>query len=302
MDKLRNNLIAVYGNRGQEWFSALPDFISTIEKKLGIIVEVPFNSLGVNYVAPARFNDGGFSVFKCSLPNKELTNEIAALKYYAGKGAVDLIFANADEGWMLIEYCEPGKMLSSIENDEQAIVIAIEVMQRLWKPIIYNHEFPTISKWLQGLDRLQTFVIKAPNLVPSKLIDFAIHASKELLASAGEPVLLHGDLHHHNILSSKRGSWLAIDPKGVVGEREYETGCLMRNPMPQLLQEYNVKKTLKNRLDQMVELTGFDRQRLLYWSIVQAVLAGWWRIEDKIVGEKYMFACAALLHEIINEI
>lgn len=72
-------------------------------------------------------------------------------------------------------------------------------------------------------------------MFPRKLIDFALKASKELLVSSGEQVLLHGDLHHYNILSSARNSWLAIDPKGGIGEREYEICALMRNPGSNLI-------------------------------------------------------------------
>ncbi len=54
--------------------------------------------------------------------------------------------------------------------------------------------------------------------------------AQELLLSQGEPVLLHGDLHHYNLLQHQ-DTWLAIDPKGVVGEREFEIGAFLRNPV-----------------------------------------------------------------------
>src|SRR5438067_1309862 len=58
-----------------------------------------------------------------------------------------------------------------------------------------------------------------------------------LLATQVAPVLLHGDLHHENILAAARQPWLAIDPKGVVGEPAYEAGALLRNPLPWLLEQ-----------------------------------------------------------------
>lgn len=58
----------------------------------------------------------------------------------------------------------------------------------------------------------------------------------KLAASQDETTLLHGDLHHYNVLSDVRRGWLAIDPKGVIGEVEYEAGAIFRNPneMPDL--------------------------------------------------------------------
>jgi streptomycin 6-kinase len=39
------------------------------------------------------------------------------------------------------------------------------------------------------------------------------------------------DLHHYNVLSDSGRGWLAIDPKGLVGEVEYEVGAAIRNPI-----------------------------------------------------------------------
>lgn len=46
-------------------------------------------------------------------------------------------------------------------------------------------------------------------------------------------MLLHGDLHHYNVRFDRDHGWNAIDPKGVVGEFEYEVGALLRNPIKQ---------------------------------------------------------------------
>jgi streptomycin 6-kinase len=65
---------------------------------------------------------------------------------------------------------------------------------------------------------------------------------RELIASSESPVLLHGDLHHFNILSARRQPWLAIDPKGVAGEPAYEPGALLRNPNPELCTDIEVQR------------------------------------------------------------
>ncbi len=55
--------------------------------------------------------------------------------------------------------------------------------------------------------------------------------ARHLLATERETTTLHGDLHHDNVLSSPHG-WLAIDPKGTIGERTYEVANLLCNPQP----------------------------------------------------------------------
>ena len=72
----------------------------------------------------------------------------------------------------------------------------------------------------------------------------------ELIESMSAPVLLHGDLHHYNILSAVRKPWLAIDPKGVVGEVEYEVGAFVRN---RLLPGAGLKGLLERRMDQFAD-------------------------------------------------
>jgi streptomycin 6-kinase len=89
----------------------------------------------------------------------------------------------------------------------------------------------------------------------------------ELCDSMGEEVVLHGDLHHENILRSGDG-WIAIDPKGMVGEREYETGAFIRNHVS------------ARCADQLAEALGLDVHRIRLWAWVQAHLAAAWSIED----------------------
>jgi streptomycin 6-kinase len=127
------------------------------------------------------------------------------------------------------------------------------------------------------------------------LVERAEATFTEFLATPYEPVLLHGDLHHGNILTAQREPWLALDPKGVVGEAAYEVGAFLRNPMPRLLQGPDPGRLLARRVDQMAEELGFDRERLLRWGIAQAVLSAWWSYEDHGHGWEPAIACARYL-------
>jgi streptomycin 6-kinase len=122
----------------------------------------------------------------------------------------------------------------------------------------------------------------------------------ELLASSGAPMLLHGDLHHENILAAERAPWLAIDPKGLIGEAEYEVGALMRNPLPRLLALPDVTATLARRFDILAETLNFDRQRMIAWSWAQAILSAWWHIEDHGHGWEPTIALAERLTPLLK--
>ncbi len=111
------------------------------------------------------------------------------------------------------------------------------------------------------------------------LIDRAQRLYGELAASQGRRVLLHGDLHHYNILEDAGRGWLAIDPKGVVGEPAFEAGALLRNPLGEL-RLFADSAIIERRTAILCERLGLDRRRVLGWAFSQAVLSALWSIED----------------------
>ena len=88
-----------------------------------------------------------------------------------------------------------------------------------------------------------------------------------------EPVVLHGDLHHFNIRSAQRQPWLAIDPKGILGEPAYETGAFIRNPMPDIFYAPDLPKLLTSRISRFADELDFDIARVYGWSPARAVLS-----------------------------
>lgn len=291
------NITSIYGNVGDAWLAALPNFLKEIENEHNIKIEEPFQNLTYHYAAIAIQSNGGECVFKCGVPNEALVNEIHALQYFDGNGAVKLLDSDENKGWLLLERCSPGVSLSQL-NDDRATLIAIQTMQSLWRPIDSHHwKFRHIKNWLQGLQRAE----QSNSSIPKKLIHDAIFMSEELLSSLGKMVLLHGDLHHDNILSASRQPFLAIDPTGIVGEREYEVGAFMRNPYSIIETQTNLKKYFDRRLSIITELTEFDRKRLLMWTFVQAVLAAWWHVEDNTNGIENMQHVAKVSYEMITK-
>jgi streptomycin 6-kinase len=79
-------------------------------------------------------------------------------------------------------------------------------------------------------------------------------------------------------VTTERG-WLAVDPKGVVGEVEYEMGALLRNPveLPDILTSPAI---IERRIDAASRRLGLDAARVLRWAFAQAVLSAIWMVED----------------------
>ena len=90
--------------------------------------------------------------------------------------------------------------------------------------------------------RLRTYAASGGTQVPAQLSHEAHRVYQKLCDSQSRVRLLHGDLHHHNVLFDSQRGWVAVDPKGVVGEVEYEVGAALRNPYekPELLTDVSV--------------------------------------------------------------
>ena len=85
---------------------------------------------------------------------------------------------------------------------------------------------------------------------------------------------LHGDMHHFNVLRAVRAEWLAIDPKGLRGDRCFDVCHFFRNPHNPSI------ATNARRLDIFCSELGLDRERTRAWALVHGVLDALWDFED----------------------
>ncbi len=290
----RQQIVNTFHKPGQDWLAQLPGTLEKFCQRWRLTLLPPFEQLSYNFVVPVRLEDGREAVLKLGIPNPELVSEIEALRIYAGHGVARLLEADAAEGALLIERLQPGQAVSMLD-DEQSTCIAAQIMQQFCRPVPSKHNLRSVEQWALGITRLRKQHPNGNSSIPSHLIDKAESLFSELIASASPLVVLHGDLHHWNILSAQRQSWLAIDPKGVVGEPAFEIAAWMHNPMPWLLEHPSPRRVLARRLDQFREILQIDRQRLWGWSLAQTVLSACWCLEDKAGCSDEMIAVALLL-------
>lgn len=267
-----------FGPAGTAWLERLPEIIGHYAARWDLSVGPAFPNLSYNYVASAARADGTPAVLKLGVPRNELATEIAALELYGGAGACRLLASDAAGGALLLERLEPGNDLAGLD-DAQAMSIAAGVMRQIRRAPPAGHTFPHVADWLAGLAKLRPHFGGSTGPFSEQLVNDAETLSAELLATSAPEVVLHGDLHHFNILDSARG-WLAIDPKGVIGEPAYEAGALLRNPIPAILHQPNRPGVLLHRAHLLADALGLDAERIKRWAAVQAVLSAWWNVED----------------------
>jgi streptomycin 6-kinase len=112
-----------------------------------------------------------------------------------------------------------------------------------------------------------------------KLVQRVEHSVKDFFVENLTPVLMHGDCHHYNILSSERG-WLVIDPKGVIGPACYEVGPFLINPWDDFLNRPDHRQLTRRRIAILHEHLGFEPERIREWGLAHAILSSWWSMES----------------------
>ncbi|HVF44479.1 MAG TPA: aminoglycoside phosphotransferase family protein [Pyrinomonadaceae bacterium] len=275
-------VVAFRGAEGEEWLRGLPATIEACAARWSVEVGPPFLPLYYNYVARAEGAGGARLVLKICFPDDEAATEREAMRLFDGRGAARLVEADEEHGALLLERLEPGTKLSELcdADDEGAISAAVSVMRRLRRPAPLVHEFPSVGDWGKGFARHRAQYEGTSGPLPARLFDEAEALFRQLDASADGAVLLHGDLHQGNIIAARREPWLAIDPKGIVGDAAYEVGALLRNPNDRILSWPNLPRVMGRRIRQLSDELGFERERVRGWGLSQAILASIWSCEE----------------------
>lgn len=290
-DTFIKNIRQSFGKKGQEFLAELPALISEASQLWGLADVQPVANLSYNFVAFAKSAKGEDMILKIGIPNRELTSEMQTLKLFAGEGACRLLNWDKDRGFLLIERLKPGSMLADVENDGARTRIFMDVMRMIHRPALNDNNFIQLTNWFAELENIRKEF--DGGMGPFGLLEQVEAFLPELFAA--EHCLIHGDLHHFNILSSKRG-WLAIDPKGVIGPAGYEVGPMMINPWDNSMERNQFKVRAKRRVDMLCEGMGWERETIIKWSLAHAVLSAWWDYPD---GDwKYSLKCGDIFSEL----
>lgn len=202
------------------------------------------------------------------------------LRAFGGNGMAK-VYEHAP-GAVLLERLRPGYALAEMTlrgKDDEATEILADVIQQMRTAPDSSSAGPasaTVRDWAKGFER---YLATGDHQIPRRQVVSARQLYLKLCASQREPRLLHGDLHHYNVLFDSDRGWLAIDPKGVVGEVEYEIGAILRNPIEQP-DLFAVRATIERRIKQLTTKLNLDGDRVLGWGFAQAVLSAIWLVED----------------------
>jgi streptomycin 6-kinase len=276
---------------GAEWLDSLPRLAAECAERWSLTLGAPFEGGNVSLPLAVELVDGSEAVLKLNFPEAENEHEAVALEHWRGRGAVRLLAEDRERSALLLERCRPGNQLWSLPEGDGVYEIAAGVLKRLWRPPPMPSPFRLLAdeagSWAEELPARWR---ASGGAVEQSLVDMAVASVAELVPSQGAPAVLHQDFHGGNVLRAQRESWLAIDPKPLVGEPAFDAASLLRDRRWELSIP-GAAGRLRRRLDVLADALDLDRERMRLWGIVHALA---WGVSGTKV-EADMIECARLL-------
>jgi streptomycin 6-kinase len=192
------------------------------------------------------------------------------MQWWGGRGAARVMAR--DENAILMERAVNGALLADVarKRDDDASRIICTVLAQLHAP---RGQAPaalvSLKEWFEPL--------RTAAQARGGLFGIAASAASDLLSSQQDIVVLHGDMHHRNVLDFGPRSWLAIDPKGLIGERYFDYANIFCNPDAEMA---TMPGRLSRQAQVVAEAAHLERYRLLAWIVAWAGLSAAFLVDD----------------------
>jgi len=186
----------------------------------------------------------------------EADHEADALALLGGDGAVRLLRHDRARRAILIERARPGYDASGL-SEYEAMRVSVSAAKRLWRPAERARPF----RWIGEV---------VPRWLDNAGDHYLVRQAREIYATMhpGDATLVHGDFHHHNLLSHG-DAWVVIDPKPMVGEPEFDVPTFLWNPIGHVPTKDSVEDWIAAFAD-----AGLDANLIRKWAIVRGTYQG----------------------------
>jgi streptomycin 6-kinase len=218
---------------------------------------------------PVRYQ-GAAAMLKIACEQEEKFGGLL-MCWWQGEGAARVLAWHEDG--ILLERAQGSRSLPQMVrdgDDRQATEILCQVVARLHAPRAEPlPELIPLHQWFNSLWPAAQ--------AHGGMLRLSARVAAELLTSPREQTVLHGDIHHDNVLDFGERGWLVIDPKRLYGERAFDYANIFCNPNYGIATDPDI---FQRRVVQICQLAGLERQRLLQWILAWAGLSAAWFMED----------------------
>jgi streptomycin 6-kinase len=266
------------GEAGRVWIAGLPAMAVSYLDRWQLAIDGQVASGAVALIIPVALADGSKAVLKLQPVDDETGGEPAALKAWAGQGAVRLLEHDPSSGAMLLERLDASRDLSTMPDDLAAAQIIAELLVQL-------NSVPAPA----GMRRLSDVAAATLAGTPDAIQRVVDHNERQLLITCAarfrelitdriDSRLLHWDLHYFNTLSplDDARQWKAIDPKPLSGDSGFELLPALWNRWDDLVETGDLPRALLRRFDLMTDVLGLDRSRAAGWTLGRVLQVAVW--------------------------
>lgn len=222
-----------------------------------------------SHLLPVLHNDAPAMLKIAVVPEEKVG--CAVMYWWRGADAAKVLEFEGDA--VLMERATGTKSLSDMARagrDDEACRIICAVVATLHLP--RRPIFPPVTPLTDWFREL----MPAAKL-HGGILTLCAETARDLLAHPQGGAVLHGDIHHGNVLDFGERGWRTIDPKGLHGERGFDYANLFCNPDGETA---TAPGRLARRADVVAEASGLDRRRLLMWVLAWSGLSAVWMLSD----------------------
>jgi streptomycin 6-kinase len=261
------------GAAGTAWLATLPSVVDELLSRWDCTPDGNWMHGEVGVIVPVRRTSEPL-VMKVSFTHPGNVHEPDAYEVWAGRGAVRM-YERADEQYaMLLERAHP----TTLRDSGADVAVVGGQTSRLLSVPAHGPRSQALPRLQDRADEwaseLQKDVAEFSEVLPDLVVARAFAVIDDLVREQPD-VLIHGDLHHRNILSADREPWLAIDPKGLIGDPAYDAVTFLKARTLVLMQG-DLLAGLERELAAYCEAAELDQARVRRWIQLELVRTAYW--------------------------
>lgn len=223
------------------------------------------------------------------LINNGFDKEILACKLFQGENFCKIYEYSLEDQVYIMERIMPADTLYESAPRNDRIKIVGRIFKGLHKTDIPDSAFPTYSEWFEAGKE------STKNRKDCEELYQHLYSAERMLADINQKYsrnfLLHGDLHHENILKNENGSYTVIDPKGVIGDPVFDLSRFILDEFRDDLTS-EPKDVIIDFVQKLGDNVGIPCEILLRCLYIETVI---WLFREELANGESLEECQQLI-------
>ena len=247
--------------------------------------EFSINNL-IFYAVSKRY---GKVILKILININGFDNEIPALKAFQGENICKLYEYSLEDGVYIMERIVPAHTLYESAPRSERIHIAGEIFKGLHKSDLPDSTFPTYTEWFEAGKEGTKNRKDCEDLY--RYLESAERMLADICQKYSRTLLLHGDLHHENILKNENGGYTVTDPKGVIGDPVFDLSRFILDEFRDDLTS-EPKEAIIDFVQKLGDSAGIPCEILLRCMYIETVI---WLFREELANGESLEECRQLI-------